>query len=294
MRVLLLSLLFVLFSANYVLAAADTVRIYFDRGSAALSPDASFLIDSLVYNDVIRSGKKVGIIGYADNVGNESKNKRLSEERAKKVAEYLLWLGFLEEEIESVWGVGEVSDKPKNKEGYPEDRRVEIIPGGLLIKPKEKAKPGKPAETVKPEPVKTVKPKIKQKLDLENMKVNETVRLNSINFIGGMDRVLPEALPALEALVDELKEHPNMKIGIEGHVCCVRLAAAYKKRFKHAEDELSVKRAKAVYDYLVENGISEDRLKYTGYGFDRPLADPEDNEEDRVKNRRVEIRILEK
>lgn len=288
MRIIFLSLWVVLLSYGHALATADTLRIYFNKGVAELSKDAEFIIDSMVYNDIIVSGKKVGIIGYADHIGNESKNKKLSEVRAANVAAYLEWLGFADEEIETVSGEGELTDKPKNSDGYPEDRRVDIIPGGLTVR-KQKI-----VITDSPQAQMPKSQAIESKTDISKLKVNETARLDNISFAGGMDKVLPESMLALKELLDELKKNPKMKIKIEGHVCCVSLSKEYKKRFRKAEDELSVKRAKSIYEYLVDNDIDAERLEYTGFGFDRPLVNPENNEKDRVKNRRVEIRILEK
>jgi len=53
---------------------------------------------------------------------------------------------------------------------------------------------------------------------------------------------------------------------------------------------LSRRRAKAVHDYLVSKGIAPSRLSYEGYGFDRPVA-PNDTEENMQRNRRTEIYV---
>ncbi|HBH62622.1 MAG TPA: cell envelope biogenesis protein OmpA, partial [Nitrospiraceae bacterium] len=55
--------------------------------------------------------------------------------------------------------------------------------------------------------------------------------------------------------------------------------------------ELSFLRAKAVASLLVENGISRDRISITGYGETRPIASNE-TDEGRIKNRRVEIKLV--
>jgi len=47
-----------------------------------------------------------------------------------------------------------------------------------------------------------------------------------------------------------------------------------------------------VYEYLISQGISADRLSYIGYGESRPI-DTNDTEEGRQNNRRVELEILE-
>ena len=56
--------------------------------------------------------------------------------------------------------------------------------------------------------------------------------------------------------------------------------------------ELSGKRAKAVYDYLLAKGIDKERLSYKGFGMLKPLAE-NTTEENRALNRRIEFRIVE-
>jgi outer membrane protein OmpA-like peptidoglycan-associated protein len=89
-----------------------------------------------------------------------------------------------------------------------------------------------------------------------------------------------------------LKDHPTYKIELDGHVCCQPewdLTDALD--FDSGDNHLSLNRAKAVYDYLVRNGIDASRLSYKGFGGRFHLV-PENTEEDALKNRRVEIRII--
>jgi len=51
---------------------------------------------------------------------------------------------------------------------------------------------------------------------------------------------------------------------------------------------LSDKRAQAIKEYLVSQGVAADRLTARGYGEDRPRF-PNDSEANRAKNRRVEL-----
>lgn len=54
---------------------------------------------------------------------------------------------------------------------------------------------------------------------------------------------------------------------------------------------LSEKRARSVYDYLMQQGVSSDRMSYEGRGVHDPVAS-NDTPEGRALNRRVEIVIL--
>ncbi len=56
---------------------------------------------------------------------------------------------------------------------------------------------------------------------------------------------------------------------------------------------LSKKRAKKAYDYLVSNGANKGQLSFVGYGKLKPIV-PNDSDENRAKNRRTEIKIIQK
>lgn len=82
-----------------------------------------------------------------------------------------------------------------------------------------------------------------------------------------------------------LNNNPNLKIIVQGHICCI------------PKDDilLSSKRAKAVMDYLVSKGVEKERIKYIGYGANPPIYRiPEKNGYEALMNRRVEIVIQEK
>jgi outer membrane protein OmpA-like peptidoglycan-associated protein len=81
-----------------------------------------------------------------------------------------------------------------------------------------------------------------------------------------------------------MKNNPNLKIEIQGHLCCMPVDRLY----------LSTQRAKAINNFLVANGINEKRLTYKGFGSTQPIyALPEKDEAQRAANRRVEIMIVE-
>jgi len=80
-----------------------------------------------------------------------------------------------------------------------------------------------------------------------------------------------------------LKQYPTVKILIEGH-CDERGTAEYNLA-------LGERRANAAKQYLVQLGISEDRISTISYGKERPL-DPRHNEEAWAKNRRAHFVIV--
>jgi len=77
-----------------------------------------------------------------------------------------------------------------------------------------------------------------------------------------------------------MKDKPGMKVSVEGHTDSIG-SEAYNQR-------LSERRAQAVRDYMIENGISPGRVATRGFGKSRPVASNE-TAEGRAQNRRVEI-----
>jgi uncharacterized repeat protein (TIGR01451 family) len=115
----------------------------------------------------------------------------------------------------------------------------------------------------------------------------EALTIPSTYFAPG--RSLLEEIPLAQIAVLSLwlLEHAGWKVSIAGHTDSVPISTAeYPSNF-----ELSVDRARSVYQLCRMNGIPEDRLDYTGYGARRPVA-PNDTPEGRARNRRVEIAVI--
>jgi outer membrane protein OmpA-like peptidoglycan-associated protein len=64
------------------------------------------------------------------------------------------------------------------------------------------------------------------------------------------------------------------------------------KKLPKEEFDLSVTRAKVIYDFLVNNGINANTLSYKGYGNSRMKYPTPQNEAQENENRRVEIKVL--
>jgi len=126
---------------------------------------------------------------------------------------------------------------------------------------------------------------------LRNTKVGESLVLRGINFDNGYHSILKKDLPTLQAVLEAMKQIPTLKVEIQGHVCCWPMGEeGFDRQTK--EYNLSYNRAQVVYQYLVDNGISKDRLTFNGYGMKKPLVYPEKNKGDQYKNRRVEFKIV--
>ncbi|MDB5152241.1 MAG: OmpA family protein [Mucilaginibacter sp.] len=120
---------------------------------------------------------------------------------------------------------------------------------------------------------------------LQPIEVGNKVILKNIFFDTNKSDIKDESKPELQKLIDFLSLNPTVHIEISGHTDNVG-----SDQFNQT---LSENRAKAVYQYLINNEIKAGRLIYKGYGETQPIAS-NDNEEDRSRNRRTEFKIMAK
>jgi outer membrane protein OmpA-like peptidoglycan-associated protein len=147
-------------------------------------------------------------------------------------------------------------------------------------------------EALRPEPILFVLNEIENKENnssaielFSHLLPGETFILPNLFFEFAQSNLLPDSYSELQRLLNYLTKNETVKIEISGHTDN-QGSDVYNQK-------LSMERAKTVYRYLIDNGIDANRLSYKGYGKEKPVA-PNDTEENRAKNRRTEILILEK
>lgn len=106
---------------------------------------------------------------------------------------------------------------------------------------------------------------------------------SGILFATNSSTLSAASMSALRNFATSLKANPDTDIRIIGYT-----DNTGKVDYNQL---LSEKRAKSVYDYLMQQGISSDRMVYEGRGVHDPIAS-NDTPEGRALNRRVEIIIL--
>ena len=107
--------------------------------------------------------------------------------------------------------------------------------------------------------------------------------VRGVNFDSAKWDIKPDDYRFLDEVVVILQNNPALKAEIQGHTDN-RGAAEFNQ-------QLSEKRANAVMQYLVEKGISSNRLTAIGYGFSKPAAS-NDTPAGRAENRRVELKPI--
>ena len=119
-------------------------------------------------------------------------------------------------------------------------------------------------------------------LYLAPIETGVTVVLNNIFFDFDKSVLKSESFPELDRVVKLLNDRESITIDIAGHTDSIG-AESYNL-------QLSKRRAEAVYNYLVEKGVSQDRIQVKYYGESQPISS-NDTVEGRRDNRRVEFII---
>lgn len=279
MKTLLLTLSLLHFAHHANAQKRDTFLVYFTLNDSNLNKEAKQRLGVLVKADSLKHGQKLIILGYADYLGDSEYNARLSTTRAKNVQDYLVTSGLDQKDIKICIGKGKIDRAGMTaKTGYQPDRKVDIIIDRAAIQQKQ---------TINRNPWLRKDPNQPP----VQLKVNQTFRLD-ILFENSSSLFARGMQYELELLYGFMIRNKNLCIQIEGHICCTGTDFMVDGLDLNGGGPLSLKRAKAVYDYLVARGIKTERIKYKGLAGKDPVVNPEITEDDRQLNRRVEIRIL--
>lgn len=126
---------------------------------------------------------------------------------------------------------------------------------------------------------------VEHNVDIKPIEVGKSYHLKDIFYEYDSDELTKQSKFVINEFFEFLTENPSIKVSIHGHTDNIG-SSEYNLN-------LSKRRAKSVYDYLVNKGIKPDRLNYTGFGFSKPIAS-NDNEQGRAMNRRTEFLITHK
>lgn len=242
--------------------------------NTAGNPDLNYLLDALKKSPDL----KLEIGGHTDRSGKAATNKTLSTKRAKFVYDYLIKKGVDPQRL-TYKGYGHYKPAYTNrtKAGRAANRRIEVK---VLSK-----SAGSMEKLVDEEPYKAPYEK-KEELSLISLpsyEVGTSVVLEKVIFEPNMTHINDTNRPQLDELVIMLNNYQDMKIEVHGYTD--------KSGIPEKNLIISQNRAKAVYDYLISKGISEDRLSYKGFGDVNPIA-PNKYRWGRDKNRRIEVKTL--
>jgi len=118
---------------------------------------------------------------------------------------------------------------------------------------------------------------------IETVSPGKQITLNNVFFEFDKSDLSQKSYSELGKLFKLMEENPKIRIRISGYTDNVG--------DEDYNQKLSEARAKVVYQYLVDRGISAARLEFKGFGDTKPVAD-NNTEEGRALNRRTEVVVL--
>ena len=275
--------------------AQEQVSFFFDSDKFALNKTELLKLNQWL--SLNKEVKVVGVYGFCDEEGSVGYNDTLAKKRIDYVFNIIKNKVKIREDFKTR-NFGKLHSLSPIK---AENRKVTLY----YIQPKDFVNEEKIISEKKETPVEKKKPIIKFsdtyvyenpdgstvniKVDTVFMKkvsvanVGEKLKLENMNFYVDTFAIMPQSRSVMFELLTVMKNVPDLKIQIQGHICCVQ------KDYR----DLSTQRAKAIYKFLEFSGIEKSRMTFVGFASTKPLYPlPEKNEAEREANRRVEIEIM--
>ncbi|MBP8157022.1 MAG: OmpA family protein [Flavobacterium sp.] len=287
---------FILFiTAN--LLAQEQMSVFFESNKFQLTKKEENKLSQWILAN--NNNKIVAIHGFTDEDGTSGFNDTLAQKRVNFIYQIVKDQIKIREDFKTL----SFGEKFTQAEIKAENRKVTIyyilekdIPREneiLGIKPEVAVEELPEPEIDYPEKLIFENPngtKSEFKLDRDFMKKvgkakpGEKLKIENLNFIINTFAVVNESRGKLYELLLVLQSNPELKIEIQGHLCCMPTDRT----------DLSTQRAKAIYNFLLANDVYRTRISYKGFGSTQPIYPiPEKNEGERAANRRVEILIVE-
>ncbi len=254
----------------------DKFDVYFDFNESKINViEKEKILNWYIKNSNIEVSK---IYGYCDWVGPNKYNDSLSVKRVKEVYNFLIKNNIVVYDNYEALGFGEDFQQSKKQS---KNRKVTIFYNRKdeinSINSLEPIINGAKTDD------KIVNETFSEKI--MDAKKGDIIILKNIYFKNRSAKIVSESQNSLYELLCAMQNNPNLKIEIQGHICCQLVSDI---------EDISTLRAKAIFVYLVQNKIKRTRILYKGFGITKPIHPiPEKNPQEEEENRRVEILILE-
>ena len=216
--------------------------------------------------------ESIQIYGYCDDRGKDEYNFVLSTNRANTVKNKLIERGIKSKIIITLEGKGRIMLDEDLQTDIPEarskNRRVDVVVNYKSITIENLKIPGI-YSTIKKDAV-----------------AGDRIYLEKVLFERGSSQLTVQAKKELDKVALLLLKFKNIQFEVQGHVCCTPTYHREAIDRETKKRELSVNRAKRVFNYLFKKGISNSRMTYRGYGNTQSLK------QGSALDRRVELLIL--
>jgi len=252
----------------------DSMSFYFPFNGYSVTASDSEKIVSFINKYKFSNSTTIDVSGYTDTAGSTKYNRALSSKRCQSVNAVLQPLLLHPGNIPV-----RLSAMGEDKESLlPDSLQRRVV---LLVR------------TIKRDSGKNsiAKPVAAEKVNLlpkENRVVDTVIVLDYIYFEPDKPILSGASIQAIPHYVSILKKYRNNDMEVAGHV-------NYNDSRLRENDplfKLSEQRAKEIYSFLIDNGFSQEKLSYKGYGNWRPLFPEPVSVEEKRKNMRVEVVVF--
>ena len=268
----LLSLFFLLFSVvSFAQEEEEVHSIFFEFDKYNLKEEQANAVVAFVSKIDTSRIESVQIFGYCDDRGKDAYNYTLSTNRANTVKDKLIEKGIKSKIIITLEGKGRIMLDEDMQTNVPEarskNRRVDVVVNFKPIVIEDLKIPGV-YSTIKKDRI-----------------VGDRIYLDHVLFERGSSQLTYKAKKELDRIALELHKYKNIHFEIQGHVCCTPTFQKEAVDRDTKKRELSINRAKRVYNYFLMKRISRTRMSFKGYGNTQSLK------KGSTLDRRVELLI---
>lgn len=268
----LFSLLFLFFTVvSFAQEEEEVHSIFFEFDRYNLKEEQANAVVAFVSKIDTSRIESVQIFGYCDDRGKDAYNYTLSTNRANTVKNKLIERGIKSKIIITLEGKGRIMLDEDMQTNVPEarskNRRVDVVVNFKPIVIEDLKIPGV-YSTIKKDRI-----------------VGDRIYLDHVLFERGSSQLTYKAKKELDRIALELHKYKNIHFEIQGHVCCTPTFQKEAVDRDTKKRELSINRAKRVYNYFLMKRISKVRMSYKGYGNTQSLK------QGSTLDRRVELLI---
>jgi len=218
------------------------------------------------------------INSYSSKDGSKDINQHIAEERLNAIKSLLNKDLIIEKS--NVYGINYPNQLIYPIEQFDKWRRVDVIYSKtknqndtISIETKTKD-----TTSIKSQYIPIIEEPVKDEIYDKKLEKGMVFQMElNIQFFDGTFNLTPGSSVEIDKLAEYLNANKDVHAYIRGHVCCGKAM------------KLSKQRAKLVLKELVKRGVSKKRLRSQGFSNNLPMVTPEKTEEDRRKNRRVDI-----
>ena len=265
-------LFFLLFSVvSFAQEEEEVHSIFFEFDKFNLKTEQADAVVAFVSKIDTARIESVQIFGYCDDRGKDQYNYTLSTNRANTVKDKLIEKGIKSKIIITLEGKGRIMLDEDMQTNIPEarskNRRVDVMVNFKPIVIEDLKIPGV-YSTIKKDRI-----------------VGDRIYLDHVLFERGSSQLTYKAKKELDRIALELHKYKNIHFEIQGHVCCTPTFQKEAVDRDTKKRELSINRAKRVYNYFLMKRISKTRMTFKGYGNTQSLK------KGSTLDRRVELLI---